>query len=165
MNVREMKRLAAWPALAVALALGWPAGRAAEGRGEVKEAPPVKMNTTADHSQFKELQQTFKSGPGGHQGLPHLPYRGRQAGASHQALDLGVPQSREQAALGKKNVLNNFCISIESRTTPFCTSCHVGYGWKDKDFDFTSRKMSIAWPATTRPATTRRRRGKPGTRS
>ena len=21
---------------------------------------------------------------------------------------------------------------------PFCTSCHAGYGWKDKNFDFSS---------------------------
>lgn len=38
--------------------------------------------------------------------------------------------------LGKKNALNNFCISIQSNE-PRCTSCHIGYGWKDKHFDFT----------------------------
>ncbi len=37
---------------------------------------------------------------------------------------------------GKKNAVNNFCISIKSNW-PRCTSCHVGYGWKDADFDFT----------------------------
>ncbi len=38
--------------------------------------------------------------------------------------------------LGKKHVINNFCINPQSNE-PRCTSCHVGYGWKDKDFDFT----------------------------
>ena len=38
--------------------------------------------------------------------------------------------------LGKKNAINNFCISVESNW-PRCTSCHVGYGWKDANFDFT----------------------------
>jgi len=30
--------------------------------------------------------------------------------------------------LGKKNVLNNFCIGIQSNWPP-CTACHAGYGW------------------------------------
>ena len=38
--------------------------------------------------------------------------------------------------LGKKNALNNFCVAIDSNW-PRCTSCHTGYGWKDKNFDFT----------------------------
>ncbi len=36
---------------------------------------------------------------------------------------------------GKKNTLNNFCISV-SGNWPRCTSCHVGYGWRDASFDF-----------------------------
>ncbi len=36
---------------------------------------------------------------------------------------------------GKKNTLNNFCISLAGNW-PRCTSCHVGYGWKDDSFDF-----------------------------
>jgi octaheme c-type cytochrome (tetrathionate reductase family) len=38
--------------------------------------------------------------------------------------------------LGKKTLINNFCIGIQSNE-PRCTSCHVGYGWKDNTFDFT----------------------------
>ena len=37
--------------------------------------------------------------------------------------------------IGKKEGLNNFCISIQSNEER-CTSCHIGYGWKDKHFDF-----------------------------
>jgi len=37
--------------------------------------------------------------------------------------------------LGKKNILNNFCIGI-SGSEGTCTRCHIGYGWKDKSFDF-----------------------------
>jgi len=36
---------------------------------------------------------------------------------------------------GKKNTFNNFCISI-AENWPRCTSCHVGYGWKDDSFNF-----------------------------
>lgn len=37
---------------------------------------------------------------------------------------------------GKKNAINNFCVSIDSNWAR-CTSCHIGYGWQDADFDFT----------------------------
>lgn len=33
--------------------------------------------------------------------------------------------------------MNNFCINIQSNE-PRCTSCHAGYGWKDKTFDFSN---------------------------
>ncbi len=39
---------------------------------------------------------------------------------------------------GKKNTVNNFCISLNSNW-PRCTSCHVGYGWKDDKFDFSDQ--------------------------
>jgi octaheme c-type cytochrome (tetrathionate reductase family) len=37
--------------------------------------------------------------------------------------------------LGKRNILNNFCIGTRSNEGT-CTRCHIGYGWKDKTFDF-----------------------------
>jgi octaheme c-type cytochrome (tetrathionate reductase family) len=40
--------------------------------------------------------------------------------------------------VGKKNSINNFCIGIQSNW-PGCTSCHVGYGWEDSNFDFSSQ--------------------------
>jgi hypothetical protein len=39
---------------------------------------------------------------------------------------------------GKKNAINNFCISINGNWAR-CTSCHIGYGWKDAGFDFSDR--------------------------
>ncbi len=39
--------------------------------------------------------------------------------------------------LGKAhNTINNFCININGNW-PRCTSCHIGYGWKGQNFDFT----------------------------
>jgi len=40
--------------------------------------------------------------------------------------------------VGKKNIINNFCIAVASNE-PRCTSCHIGYGWKDGTFDFTDQ--------------------------
>ena len=34
------------------------------------------------------------------------------------------------------NTINNFCINLNGNW-PRCTSCHIGYGWEDADFDFT----------------------------
>jgi len=39
---------------------------------------------------------------------------------------------------GKKNVINNFCISVAGNW-PRCTSCHISYGWKDASFDFSDK--------------------------
>ena len=39
--------------------------------------------------------------------------------------------------VGKKNILNNFCIGINTNEQS-CNKCHIGYGWGDKNFDFTN---------------------------
>jgi len=38
---------------------------------------------------------------------------------------------------GKNDVINNFCIAVPTNE-PRCTQCHAGYGYKDKDYDFTN---------------------------
>lgn len=38
-------------------------------------------------------------------------------------------------SLGKRNAINNHCISI-SGSEGACNRCHIGYGWDSKDFDF-----------------------------
>ncbi len=42
-------------------------------------------------------------------------------------------------AVGKRNLLNNFCIGIQSNW-PGCTKCHAGYGWEDANFDFSDER-------------------------
>lgn len=37
--------------------------------------------------------------------------------------------------IGKKNLMNNFCISVSGNWAS-CTKCHAGYGWTDANFDF-----------------------------
>ena len=37
--------------------------------------------------------------------------------------------------LGKQNIINNYCVSLPANW-PRCTSCHIGFGWKDETFDF-----------------------------
>ena len=47
----------------------------------------------------------------------------------------------ETIKLGKKNIINNFCIGVSSNESR-CTSCHIGYGWEDENFDF-SNELNI----------------------
>ena len=37
--------------------------------------------------------------------------------------------------LGKKNVINNFCVAVPSNEAR-CTSCHIGVGWTDMSVEF-----------------------------
>jgi octaheme c-type cytochrome (tetrathionate reductase family) len=46
-----------------------------------------------------------------------------------------VPGHDKPVAIGKANLINNFCISIQTNW-PKCTSCHAGYNWTDAHFDF-----------------------------
>lgn len=46
-----------------------------------------------------------------------------------------VAWSDEPVSTGKANLLNNFCIGVQSNWSG-CTSCHAGYGWEDAGFDF-----------------------------
>lgn len=39
--------------------------------------------------------------------------------------------------LGKRHTINNYCIALPSNE-PRCTSCHVGLGYSDKNFDFSN---------------------------
>lgn len=47
-----------------------------------------------------------------------------------------TPTGQAEQVLGKKNVINNYCIAVSSNE-PRCTSCHAGVGWRDDSFDFT----------------------------
>jgi len=48
---------------------------------------------------------------------------------------ISKPEDNQPIPIGKKTLINNFCISIESNW-PKCTTCHAGYGWSDQTFEF-----------------------------
>ncbi|CAA7617204.1 tetrathionate reductase family octaheme c-type cytochrome [Magnetospirillum sp. UT-4] len=125
MNVYRVLRAAA-----LMLALAMPSALA--------DAPAVKLTSTADHTKFKELQGPFASGPEVTKACLacHTEAAGQVQRTKHWTWEFLNPDSDQR--LGKKNVINNFCISVESNL-PYCTSCHVGYGWKDAEFDFAAQ--------------------------
>lgn len=105
------------------------------------DAPPPALaakaasHSTTDHSQLEALKGPFKTGPevtkaclschnmAGHQVMKSV----------HWTWE--APSKTDGKLLGKKWAANNFCgspLSNEAR----CTSCHAGYGWHDKSFDF-----------------------------
>jgi octaheme c-type cytochrome (tetrathionate reductase family) len=94
--------------------------------------------STADHSKFKQLQQPFATGPDVTKACLscHTEAATQVHKTKHWTWEVLNPENNQR--LGKKNVLNNFCISI-SQNYASCTSCHAGYGWKDKNFDFSSQ--------------------------
>lgn len=101
-------------------------------------AAPGK-GSTADHSKFKELQREFASGPEVTKACLacHTEAAKQVHKTKHWTWEFINPENQQK--LGKKNVLNNFCISVPSNY-PGCTACHVGYGWKDASFDFTKEE-------------------------
>lgn len=110
---------------------------AAAGSAWSAEGKTFKPNTTADHTKFKELQRAFKSGPEVTQACLQCHTEAAQQihRTKHWSWEFVNPASGQ--TLGKKHVVNNFCIAAQPNL-PYCTSCHVGYGWKDASFDFTA---------------------------
>ncbi len=114
-------------------------GLAATGATWAQEPKPVKLNTTADHTKFKALQREFKTGPELTKVCLscHTEAAGQIHRTKHWKWEYRNPQTDQ--LLGKKHVVNNFCISVASNEGA-CNSCHIGYGWKDATFDFTSEE-------------------------
>jgi octaheme c-type cytochrome (tetrathionate reductase family) len=96
-------------------------------------------SSTADHSKFKELQQTFKTGPDVTKACLkcHTEAAKQIQKTTHWTWEYRNPANGQ--LLGKKHLINNFCIS-EMSNEAFCNACHIGYGWKDDTFDFTKQE-------------------------
>ena len=96
-------------------------------------------DSTADHSKFPELQKPFASGPEVTQAC--LGCHTEAASQLHQTTHWTWAFDNDLTGqqLGKKNVFNNFCVATATNW-PRCTSCHIGYGWKDDNFDLTAEQ-------------------------
>ncbi len=123
--------------LALTLVLAAPAGAATD--AEAAPAARAVAKSTADHAAFKVLQQPFKSGPEVTRACLtcHTEAAKQVHKSKHWTWEFLNPETQQR--LGKKHVINNFCTAVPSNYE-FCTACHVGYGWKDEKFDFTSQE-------------------------
>lgn len=115
------------------------AAKAATPAAETANKPVKESKSTADHSKFKELDKDFKTGPDVTKACLecHTEAAKQVQHTKHWKWEWINPQTKQK--LGKKNVINNFCTSVQSNQT-FCTACHVGFGWSDDSFDFTKEE-------------------------
>ena len=90
--------------------------------------------TTGDHSKYEILDRDFQRP----EDLTaacltcHVEAARQIMGTIHWTW---VCPKNQDETIGKSTVINNFCMAMPSNE-PRCTSCHVGYGWKDSTFDF-----------------------------
>ncbi|UCF93577.1 MAG: tetrathionate reductase family octaheme c-type cytochrome [Desulfobacterales bacterium] len=109
----------------------------APGRTMARQATKTtQIWITTDHSKHEILQQAFTSGPEVTKAC--LACHSEAAAQFHKTIHWTWldPNVDPQERIGKAGLsVNNFCISIHGNE-PRCTSCHAGYGWADKSFDF-----------------------------
>ncbi|MBF0218948.1 MAG: tetrathionate reductase family octaheme c-type cytochrome [Gammaproteobacteria bacterium] len=93
--------------------------------------------STADHSKFEALQGPFQTGPEVTKACLscHTEAAKQLHQTKHWRWEALHPETGQ--TLGKRTMTNSFCGAIASNY-PRCTSCHIGYGWKDATFDFSS---------------------------
>jgi len=99
----------------------------------------TNAQSTADHSQFDVLKQKFETGPEVTKACLscHTNAAKKIHKTKHWTWEYKNPKTGQ--TVGKRNVVNNFCISAMPNITA-CSSCHIGYGWKDDSYDFASEE-------------------------
>jgi octaheme c-type cytochrome (tetrathionate reductase family) len=117
-------------------------------RGSTKpqDEPRARLKASRSHTDHHGFyMQSFKDGPSVTRAcLECHPNAADQVMHTRHFTWLGEsttipgkgPQHTEPQRIGKRNLVNNFCLSVESNW-PRCTNCHAGYGWVDAKFDFT----------------------------
>jgi octaheme c-type cytochrome (tetrathionate reductase family) len=120
-------------------------GQPDRGERELAETPLRKVHT--DHAGM--MQGPFKDGPSVTRAcLDCHPDAARDVATTAHYTWLGEevpvpgrgPMHARPTRIGKANLLNNFCLNVESNWER-CTSCHAGYGWRDADFDFSRHEL------------------------
>lgn len=86
--------------------------------------------STADHSEFEELQGPFATGPEVTKACIdcHNQAADEVKKSIHGTWEYDHPKTGQK--LGKRTVINAFCGNVVSNEAR-CTSCHASYGWKD----------------------------------
>ena len=109
---------------------------------KLKQEYATKSKASVDHTQFEILNQDFKSPQDvtvaclschnkRHEEIIH---------SSHWNWErVAYVEGKGISKIGKKNVLNNFCIGSNSNEQA-CAKCHIGFGMTSNSFDFTNAK-------------------------
>ncbi|MCG5530615.1 tetrathionate reductase family octaheme c-type cytochrome [Halorhodospira halochloris] len=101
---------------------------------------PAEMGSTADHSKFEQLEGPFEDATEVTAACLecHTEAAKQVHSSIHWHYEFQQPETEQD--LGKKNVINNLCFGIAGNYER-CSSCHVGYGWEDHEFDFTAEEQ------------------------
>lgn len=86
--------------------------------------------STADHTQFKQLQGPFSTGSDVSKACLscHTEAAQQLQQTTHWTWEFEHPETGQM--LGKRHVVNSFC-GAASSNEDFCSACHIGYGWDD----------------------------------
>ncbi len=109
---------------------------------ELKDTYSQQEHGKKDHSGFKELQVNFSDAHSITAAcLICHEERGHELLKSHHFTWEKEEYIEERGVVyyGKKNALNNFCTGIAGSEAT-CNRCHAGYGYSDKNYDFTNPK-------------------------
>jgi len=109
---------------------------------ELKKQYARKHIASVDHRKFAILQKKFTSA---HEVTPvcvtcHTERHKEVMASTHWnwSREVYVP-GRGVRTIGKKNLLNNFCIGVSSNLQG-CSKCHAGYEYVDDKFDFSDAR-------------------------
>jgi len=118
-----------------------PSGRS-EALQNLKRVYSKKHVPSVDHKKFAILQKKFSSP---REVTPaciscHTERHKEVMASTHWnwSREVYLP-ARGIREIGKKNLLNNFCIGVSSNLQG-CSKCHAGYGYTDSDFDFSDAR-------------------------
>ncbi len=105
---------------------------------KLKEKFTVEKKTSVDHSKFQVLQQEFKTPQDVTKTCIscHTERHIEIMESSHWNWKrVAYVEGRGIEAIGKDNVLNNFCIGASSNEQA-CAKCHIGFGMTNDEYDF-----------------------------
>jgi hypothetical protein len=118
-------------------------GKRLSQRAEVNIEFSADHVSSTDHSEFEILQQEFTEPQQVTEACISC-HTGRDdevMASSHWTWEreAEIPGREGTVMIGKKNLINNFCTGAAGNNGS-CMRCHIGYGWKDKSFDFTASR-------------------------
>ncbi len=97
---------------------------------------------SVDHSKFKVLQKNFKTPQEVTETCIscHTERPTEIMKSAHWNWErVAYIEGRGITLLGKKNILNNFCIGASSNEQS-CAKCHIGFGMNNNEFDFNNAR-------------------------
>ncbi len=105
---------------------------------KLKQEYAIEEISSVDHSKYAILQQKFSSPQEVTEACIscHTERHKEVMNSSHWNWErVSYVEGRGIASIGKKNVLNNFCIGARSNEQA-CAKCHIGFGMTNDKFDF-----------------------------